>query len=182
MPTNGGLPNGSCRLDRTLWPALNSTWSSWQDLVLASQLTALRLNVGMVDYEWRQDEEKLLQVYCRFTSPKAGSGRKRVLLARPAQPDGAGTVTVITVNHSAMRHLEEMAEGPEGKRDAEVRSPGFVAAPVTHAQTLCRATALHLPAETASKDADVSAWLKADFARSRTHTAAFFGSLPRPPP
>ncbi|BGP32606.1 hypothetical protein JCM10296v2_004387 [Rhodotorula toruloides] len=151
------LPNGSARIDYSLWPTLNSTWSCWQDLVLAAQLTAVRLNAGTVAFEWRQDEEKLLQVYCRYKSDTAGSGRNRILLARPSQPDGSSLLTVVAANQSTMRFLDEHTRGPEDRRDTGVNLP----------------KGSTLRAATVSPDQSAFTWSKVDCAQTRVGTVAF---------
>ncbi|GAA5948152.1 hypothetical protein JCM3775_003140 [Rhodotorula graminis] len=96
------------------WPPIGSVWRHWIDLLLATQLAALRAGFNYLVRVWHPASPTLLRASCaiRPTNHDASQCRKSLLCATAvdaAKPDGACQWEVsqaATLDHEAASHPE----------------------------------------------------------------------------
>ena len=94
------------------WPPVGSVWHHWSDLLLATQLAALRAGFNYVARSWKPRSPTLLRLSCsvRPNNPTAPQCRKSLLVATAvdaARPAGAWEVSrAASLDQDAARHPE----------------------------------------------------------------------------
>ncbi|TNY17162.1 hypothetical protein DMC30DRAFT_137820 [Rhodotorula diobovata] len=92
------------------WPSVGSVWSHWSDLLLATQLAALRAGFNYVGKTWDPASPAYLKLRCQVEAHARRKNRCRHALVGaapvdPQDPSGAWMVTAVTAtNLEARRH------------------------------------------------------------------------------
>lgn len=108
------------------WPQVGDTFTHWSDLLLATQLAALRAGFTGLSKMWKADQPNILTIRCLITSTSVRSTHCEMSLIRatpvdPTDLSGAWRVDLVRTENLDVRQHSNHITGVGTTRGFKVR-------------------------------------------------------------